>query len=362
MKILFFIDSFPAGGKERRLLELMKGLRKKQGIEFELVIMSNDVHYKEVFDLNIKIHFVIRKTKKDLSVFSQFYRLCKAFGPDIVHCWDSMTAIYLVPVSKLLHIKFVNGMVVDTPAKKNTGNKTWLRAKLTFPFSHIIIGNSEAGLNAYGAPKRKRICIYNGFNFDRIVNLTGKEHIRMELGIDTRFIIGMVASFSIFKDYKTYFDAAQLLLAKRKDITFLAIGDYTDSAESKRIISDEFKEYFRLLGTRSNVESFVNSMDICILATFTEGISNSILEYMSLAKPVIATDGGGTCEIVKDQQTGYLISVSNPEELAAKMEILLNNEVLCNKMGLAGKQRAVDFFSIDKMVNAFVTSYNKLIA
>src|ERR1700741_2774093 len=90
MKILFFIDSFPAGGKERRLLELMKGLKKHPGIEFELVIMTNDVHYKEIFDLGIKVHFVIRKTKKDLSIFGKFYRLCKNFKPDIVHCWDSM--------------------------------------------------------------------------------------------------------------------------------------------------------------------------------------------------------------------------------------------------------------------------------
>lgn len=361
MRILYFIDSFPAGGKERRLLELMKGLKKLPGMELELVIMSQDVHYKEVYDLNIKIHFVIRKTKKDLSVFFKFYRICRNFKPDIIHCWDSMTAVYLVPVSKLLHIKLVNGMVVDTPAKRNIRNKNWLRAKLTFPFSNIVIGNSRAGLDAYGASKRKGICIYNGFSFNRTENLQGKDHIRNELGIRTKFVIGMVASFSVYKDYKTYYGAAEILIKRRKDITFLAIGDHTDSDESKKSISDEFKEYFRLLGRRSGIESFVSVMDVCVLSTFTEGISNSILEYMALGKPVVATDGGGTKEIVEDGKTGFLVNPQQPNELAEKIELLLNSEKLRGEMGQAGKQRVEDQFLLSRMIDKYIVTYNKLI-
>jgi glycosyltransferase involved in cell wall biosynthesis len=360
MRILFFIDSFPAGGKERRLLELMKGLQKQPDTEFELVIMSNDVHYKEVYDLGIKIHFVIRKTKKDFSVFSKFCRLCRDFKPDIVHCWDSMTAVYLVPVTKWLGIKFVNGMVVDSPSKQNIRNKTWLRAKLTFPFSNIIIGNSKAGLMAYGAPAKKGVCIYNGFSFNRIENLFDREQIRKELDIRTKYVIGMVASFSVFKDYKTYYIAARLLLEKRKDITFLAIGDYTDSPDSLEQAGKEYAAHFRLLGRRSGVESYISAMDICVLATYTEGISNSILEYMAMGKPVVATDGGGTKEIILESKTGFLVSPENPGELAGKIEILLNNETLRTEMGQAGKERVQNHFSIDQMINSYVYHYHKL--
>jgi glycosyltransferase involved in cell wall biosynthesis len=61
---------------------------------------------------------------------------------------------------------------------------------------------------------------------------------------------------------------------------------------------------------------------IFVLSTFSEGISNSVLEYMALGKPVIATSGGGTGELVLDNTTGYLIRQSDPEELAEKMELL----------------------------------------
>jgi hypothetical protein len=93
MKILFFIDGLIAGGKERRLLELMKGIKSGFDVEFELAVMNADIHYREVFDLGIKVHYLIRKTKKDASVFYKFYKICKNFRPDIIHCWDSMTAV-----------------------------------------------------------------------------------------------------------------------------------------------------------------------------------------------------------------------------------------------------------------------------
>jgi glycosyltransferase involved in cell wall biosynthesis len=82
---------------------------------------------------------------------------------------------------------------------------------------------------------------------------------------------------------------------------------------------------------------------------------------MALGKPVIATYGGGTNEIIRDNDTGFLISPSNPEELAQKIEILLNDEALANKMGLAGKERIKKSFSIEKMVDKYITTCKNLL-
>ena len=360
MKIMFFIDTMVSGGKERRLTELMRALKIRQDIDFELVIMSKDVHYKEVFDLGINIHYIIRKRKKDISVFSRFYKLCANYRPDIIHCWDSMTAVYLVLICKLLHIKLVNGMVVSAPEQQNILNPSWLRARLTFPFSDVVLGNSMAGLLGYKAPNKKSVVIYNGFNFDRTQNLISEEIIRKQINTDSNYLIAMVASFVEYKDFKTYYLAAKIILERRRDVTFLAIGADTDSTESRNIIGDEYIEHFRLLGKISDVESFVNAVDICVLSTFTEGISNSILEYMALGKPVIATAGGGTNEIVINNITGFLIKQSDPEELARKMEILLNDANLRTKMGLAGKERIINEFSIDQMVRKCIELYKKV--
>ena len=361
MKVLFFINELACGGKERRLTELLKSLKQRKDCEFELAIMSNTIYYKEVLEMDIPIHYIIRRTKKDLSVFNMFYNLCRTYEPDIVHCWDSMTAIYSVPVCKLLNIKLVNGLITNSPEQQNVFNKHWFRAKITFPFSDIVIGNSRAGLVAYSAPGNKSYVINNGFSFVRTDKITDKSDIRKQLEISTRYIIGMVASNTIHKDYATYFAAAQILLSKRNDVTFLAIGENTDSSAAKNFVSNDNQKFFRLLGKRFGVESYINILDIGILSTFTEGISNAILEYMALAKPVIATSGGGTNEIVIDQETGYLVEKSNPTELAEKMEFLLNNNELRMKMGSAGRKRIETCFTIDSMTDNYIDHYNRII-
>jgi len=361
MKIFFFIDCLTSGGKERRLVELMKGLKIIPEIQFELVLMSKDVHYTEVYDLGITIHYIIRKTKKDISAFSKFYKLCKIFEPDFIHCWDSMTALLSLPICKILQIKLVNGMVTDTPIKRNILYKPLLRARLTFPFSDIIIGNSKAGLKAYSAPKRKSYVIYNGFNFSRVVGLLDKNVVSDQIGLRTKYVVGMVAAFGEFKDYKTYFDAAQLLLKKRNDVTFLAIGSNTDSTQSKSYIENENVANFILLGKQSGVESYINAMDVCVLSTYSEGVSNSILEYMALEKPVVVSAGGGSDEIVVNETTGFLISPSNSIELCDKIDLLLSDQQLRQRMGLAGKERIKNHFSIEKMVDSYVDIYSRFL-
>lgn len=361
MKILFFINGIYLGGKERRLVQLMKELKLKNEFQFELVVMNSEINYPEIFDLNIPIHYLIRKTKKDFSVFWRFFKIAKNFKPHIIHCWDTMTATYSIPSCFLLNANMINGMVVDSPIKEKIFNKKLFRAKLLFPFSDLIIGNSYAGLKAYGSPERKSMVIYNGYNFNRNKNLKEVTEVREEFDITTKYVIGMIASFSEFKDYKTYYEAADIVLQKRKDVTFLAIGNKTDSAESKELINPKNIQSFRLLGKKLNIESIINACDICVLATFTEGISNSILEYMALQKPVIATSGGGTKEIVEENQTGFLVKVSDAKELAGKMELLLNDSNLREKMGEKGQEKVRDVFSIQQMIDKYVSVYRNLI-
>lgn len=361
MKIIFFIDSFPAGGKERQALELMKGLVAVPGNQLELVVMTNDIHYKEIFDLGIKIHFILRKTKRDFSVFRKFYRICKDFQPDIVQCWDSMTAVYVLPAVKLLRLHLVNAMIQDAPAQQSLKNKVMLRGKLTFPFSDAVVGNSLAGLRAYAAPARKSVCIYNGYDSRRTQELRDPVVLRKELNIETPLVAGMVATFSFFKDYPCYFKAAALILEKRKDITFLAIGDHTDSAEAKKLIPASLANNFRLMGRRTNIESWVNMMDVCVLSTFTEGISNSILEYMAMEKPVVATDGGGTNELVEEGKNGFMVRTSDATQLAGKISFLLDHPETGKEMGRNGRQKVLDVFSNEKMINTFIQLYESVL-
>lgn len=346
----------------------MKALKSNKDIQFELVVMSSEIHYKEVLGWNIKIHYLLRETRKDVSVFRKFYKICKEYEPDIVHCWDSMTAIIAVPVCKLLNIKLVNGMVVNTPVKRNILNKHWFRARLTFPFSSMIVGNSNAGLEAYSAPFGKSSCIYNGMDLTRFDNLKAPSFIRQEIfgdKLDNIFVVGMVAAFEERKDYKSLIKAAITLISHNDNIRFVLIGDGADFKEIKSSVPVSLLSKIIFLGKRSDIESIVNIFDVGILLTNTkvhgEGVSNSIIEYMALGKPVIATRGGGTNEVVIDNQNGYLIDADNNGQLIEKIETLMKHKNLVNDLGNKGYQMVHEKFDIKIMTNHYINVYNKLL-
>jgi len=357
MKILFFIESLAAGGKERRLVELLKGLSKYQDISMELVLTRRNVHYTDIFNLNIQIHYIERKyLKKDPSLFFKFFWIAREYKPDIIHAWGNLAAIYAIPAKVVLKIPMINNQIVDAPA---TVNNRILSHKVTFPFSDILVANSKAGLKSYNASEDKSRIIHNGFNFSRLADLKKPDDVREEFNISTRHVIGMVASFSLKKDYGTYIKAAQQVLTKNSNITFLCVGAGDDSSYRK-LVKPEFINNIRFIGLQENIESIMNICDIGVLATYTEGISNSIMEFMSLGKTVIATDGGGTNELIQEGKTGFLVKPESPEELASKIEYLLAHNGLASSMGEKGKERIKKEFSMKKMIDSFLCLYGTL--
>lgn len=368
MKILLFIDSLRAGGKERRCAELLKGLNASPDIDFEIVVMSENIHYQEVFSLNTKIHYLVRRTKKDLSVFRKFYNICKEYKPDIVHCWNDMTAVIAVPTCKLLNIKLVNGIVADTPIRRNIMNKSWFRARLTFPFSNKIIGNSKAGLIGYGAPQEKSSCIYNGMDFNRFKNLKDPNVFRKELLGDDQaniFVAGMVAAFEPRKDYKTLIKAALSLIVLNNSIRFILVGSGADFVQIKNSVPPEFSDKIIFLGKRNDVESIVNLFDVGVLLTNSkvhgEGISNSIIEYMALGKPVIATHGGGTNEVVIDNQNGYLINPDDSSQMVQYIQRLVNDKKLATQLGANSYEMAHTIFDLKIMTENYIQMYQQVL-
>src|SRR5205814_8871065 len=204
---------------------------------------------------------------KDLSGFYKVYKICKNFRPDIIHCWDSMTAVYSIPTCIRLRIKLVNGMIADAPEGFNFFNKSWFRTQLTFLFSKIVIGNSKAGLEAYHAPRKKSFCIYNGFDFRRTKNIEEPAAVKKKYNIRSPYVVTMIGAFGDRKDYDSFIDAAKIICNKKRDIAFLAVGDGKNFARISRKIGSGFNGNIKLLGRQSDVESIINVSDICVLTT-----------------------------------------------------------------------------------------------
>ncbi|HAR35100.1 MAG TPA: hypothetical protein DCR95_13735 [Desulfobacter sp.] len=344
---------------ERQLVELLSGLVKTDSIHVELVLLSEEVHYPKFYDLNIPVYHVPRRYKKDPSVFWRLYRLFKETKPDIIHVWESMNAVYALPGSLLLGIPYVNGMIRSAP--DNLNFKNLIRARYTFRFSRKVISNSLAGLKSYKVKDDKAVCIYNGFDFNRMKDVEDSEFLRARLGLSADLVVGMVATFSEMKDHRTIISAAHTILRLRNDVTFVFVGDGPMLDDSKQMIDERFRNKIRFLGRRMDVESLVNIFDIGVLSTYTEGISNSIMEYMAFEKPVVATEGGGTAELVTDKETGFLVKTQDPQDMANKIMLLVDDKDLRIAMGKAGRRKLEKEFDFRSMIDNYISLYSSIV-
>ncbi|WP_117882525.1 glycosyltransferase [Aureibaculum luteum] len=367
MKILYIIESLASGGKERRLVSLIKGLLKTNEVEIELIILSKDVHYKEIYDLELNIHFLKRNFKKDVKILHKFNSILNSFKPEVVHCWDNITAFHFGPICKIRRIPFINSMISTAPPANLVKplSMRYLLTAISYPFSSVILSNSKAGLDSFRVPKKKGRYIHNGFNFDRLTIKLNKDEVRKKFNIKSEYVVGMTAAFHNRKDYITFVKAGNLILEKRKDVIFIAIGDGPDLDKVKKLVDKKFKDNFLFVGRQKDVESIVNIFDIGLLLTNVnshgEGISNSIMEYMALSKPVIATRGGGTNEIVLDNETGFLVNQQNKTEVADKITYLLENSKISKQMGEKGGVRIENHFTIDGMIEKTLELYKNVV-
>ncbi|MBD0852596.1 glycosyltransferase [Maribacter arenosus] len=365
MKILLLIDSLVSGGRERRLIELIKGFANYSDVQLNLVVFSEKIHYQEIFELGIPVNILKRVPKRNPMVFYRLYKLCKSWKPDLMHSWGTMSAIMAIPSSMILGIKLINGNITDAPKNMSFFDVRLFRARLTYPFSKVVVGNSLAGLQEYRAPAHKSVCIYNGFDSNRLSNLKNKSLVREQFNIKTEKIIGMVGSFFDRKDYATFIKAALLLFKQREDVTFIAVGDGPTLKNCKQMVPSDHTPYFVFTGSQTDVESIINIFDIGVLATnekmHGEGISNAILEYMALGKPTVATIGGGTDEVVDHMKTGILVAPGSPKIMANQLIYLLDLPTEMKRMGHEGKSRLERSFSLSKMTSAYYALYQKLL-
>lgn len=362
MKILMLADSMGRGGTERRLTELLKVITQMQEFDVELVVFSNRIQFEELFDLNLKIHIFERKAQKDFTPSIDLYRLCQKIKPDIIHSWGSMATIFAIPSKIRLKTTLINSIITDAPYDMSFFDKRLFRFKISIPFSDLILANSAAGLSAYQAPSNKSHVIYNGYDFNRLQNISTFDSIAAKWNIKNTQVVGMVGAFEPRKDYDMFIKTGISILSARSDVVFMAIGGGSLLDEMKNKVPDSIRSRFIFTGITRDVEDIIQLFDIGVLisnrAVHGEGISNAIMEYMAQKKPVVANDNGGNSEIIEHEKTGFIISDNQSNHLISHINYLLDNPEIAKEMGKEGYNRIKTTFHIDTMVDSFIQLYN----
>ena len=358
MRVAHFIDSLRAGGKERQLVELLKGL-VRSNVQVLLGVMDSANFFKRDAEaLGIDMRDMPRRRRWDPSIFARLWRLLKVYEPDVIHTHDWMTSFYSLPLAKALGIPLINGSIRNSFQRDGV---RWHAERLLLRCSDAVVANSYAGLQSRRFDlSPNRTVIRNGFDVSRLTQLAPVHDVRTACDIDGHRVVGMVAVFKDHKDYATYLSAARQIVAHRHDVVFLAVGDGETLEACKKSVPADCSR-LKFVGGAKDVESVVNIFDIGVLATHGEGISNSIMEYMALAKPVVASHGGGTSELVLEGVTGFLVPPRDPSALAARICQLLDDPALARQMGAAGRRRIEQAFSVEQLTADTLKFYESVV-
>lgn len=358
MKVAFITDTLQMGGKERRLVEIITGLLVRNKISPILILWDGiseeeSIAYKSVLKSNIPIYY-LGKTNLSYKIH-KVYEILKAENIKAINTWaPPIYSYYLLFPQILLRIPTYNSSI--TGARDGYSKKEILVMHSLHYISKLVNSNCMRAMNLFHIPLKKRKVIYNGFNMERVENLESSDTIRSKFSIETKYIVSMAGRYNNAKDWITHVKASNLILDLGYDVTFLCMGS-GDPTEYENFIKPNHRNKIRFIGPQTDVESIFAASDIVTLSTFGEGISNSILEGMAVSKPIVATEGGGTPEIVEHGVSGFITKMEDIKDYSNRIIELLDNEQLRKLMGSRGFAIVNEKFNMEQMLSGFESMF-----
>ena len=375
IKILYIITLSELGGAQKVVYHIAAGLDPR---EFDITVAcapgGEMVNWLRNLHQDIKIVEIPELTRDispfdDLKAFLKLYRLMKKNSYHIVHCHSSKAGI----LGRLAAWKAGVPRIIFTVHGWGINEyQSWMvrflytwAERFAGALSTQVVCVSEADLLKARSLKLvsgdKLSVIYNGLPVPK----TRDGLLRRELGIgkeDT--IIGTVARLAPQKDPLFLLEVAALMINHDHKITgegrlcFVLIGDGPLRFECESFIAEnDLKGRVFLLGTREEAPELVQDFDIFVLFSRWEGLPLTIIEAMMAGRPVVANAVGGVGELVVHQDTGLLINKLDVNEEEKTLLNLISDPEKRHSMGRSGRQRALNLFNIDKMVEKYRELY-----
>lgn len=355
--VLQFIGSFHQGGSERQAVGLARLLRENGEYNvFAATLNREGVLLNEMEKLGFDSIPEFKLTSfYNLNFLTQM-RKCARFlrenHIDIIQTHDFYTNVFGMLAATLARTPLKIASKRETGAMRSASQKRV--EKFAFRLSDAIVVNSEAvrdHLLSRSVATGKINVIYNGLDLERLrPKTTDRVAICQELGLPetegVRFITLVANLRHEVKNQSMFLRVANRVLQKFPGTHFVLAGegDLRPALETQAAELG-ISENVHFIGRCDSLAELLFISDACVLTSFAEGFSNSIIEYMAAGKPVVATKVGGAAEAVVEGETGYLVASDDDEAMAERLIELLGDEEKALAMGVRGKTIAEEKFS-----------------
>ena len=361
MNILILTYQGDIAGSTNSISYLARGLSEK-GHNVYVGCRRESLLYSLLKDTKVNLIGMTFKSKLDYKNMKRINEFVKKYNIDIINAQSSKDR-YTSIFSKILY-RFDSKIVHtrrQTPKSSGFFLQNWLYNKFTDMFVAVSDEVKEELIKG-GIAKDKIRVIYNGtpnYKYENI-DTSQKEVLKKKYDIkENEFVIG---SISRKKEQDQIIEALALLPSNCRVIF---IGLNNDQFESYKPIIEQNNLQDRIISLGmiegKDTLNHYQILDVDVLASTMEGLSQSLLEAMYLGVPVIATRAAGNISLIKDRENGLFFENKDPKGLAkAIMEIMGNND-LRRKLILEGEKTAKLDFSIEKVIENYEKQFSELL-
>lgn len=296
----------------------------------------------------------------ELDIFSamKIGRAASQFGARIVHAHTAQ-ALGLVYLSRVRKngVTVVGTRRVSFPFKSRYSIKKYRSADCIIAVAEEV----ALGLMREGVPQNKITVIHSGLNLEPFKTLADPAAVKDRLGVKRHFpVIGVVGALAHHKGHQTFLKALNRVWTKFPGAMTVFVGDGPAADDIRRSVESRGLPSI-FTGHIDNVAPVYRAFDIFVLPSSSgEGSPGVIKEAAAAMVPVVATNVGGTREILRHGTEAYLVPPSDPIRMAEAILTLLSNEELRTKMTLAAKERVKEF-SFENVVAQHEQVYRRIL-
>lgn len=363
--IAHIVYRFDVGGLENGMVNLINHMPEGAYRHVIICLHGYSAEFlKRLRRPDIEIFSLYKALGKDPRAYLRLWRLLRALKPDVVHT-RNLGTIDCLPIAAAAGVpaRIHGEHGWDVQDIDGTNRKyRWLR-RATIPFTHRYVTVSRelaAWLSAtIRIPGEKIVHIYNGVDANRFKPADSRN-------ASGAFVIGSVGRFAEVKDPLNLVEAFILLMQRRPEfegkvrLVMLGDGPLRPAAVS-RLRQSGFDRYADLPGAQDDVADRLRELDVFVLPSRNEGISNTVLEAMATGLPVVATRAGGTPELVSEGVTGSLVPPQDPSALAGALIRYLDAPETARAHGSAGRDRVEEQFSLQAMFDRYMETYEAVL-
>jgi glycosyltransferase involved in cell wall biosynthesis len=371
VRVLNVVPTLMCGGTENQFMTLSRRLDPARfDLEFACLRRLGPFA-KELVDRGIPLSEYPVATFRSVQALAQQARLLRHIFRrriQIVHAYNFYGNVFAVPPARLV-APVVIASIRDcapylTPMQKRV-------QRYACQFADCVLVNAEAvrdWLIGEGYDRSKIVVIRNGVDLNRFSRAPDPQGIRRELGLPPDVpVVAVVSRLTRLKGLETFLEAAAVLKRSHPDARFLIVGETapTDTEYLDALVrlaaALGVADRVTFTGIRSDIPALLSSVDVSVMPSLNEALSNVLLESMAAGAPTVATRVGGTPEALEDEVTGLLVAPGDARALADAIARLLDDRRLAARLGEAARQTIVNRFSVDRMVTSTEQLYLELL-